>query len=103
MGMTIDLLDVATDIVISGAQEVGDRLNRLLVLEQQLNIITAPPADGAEHTGHTPRTSELALMKGFHRRTWTGPAWIEAVTEAGQVHAMPKVLLFHNKECLAGH
>ncbi|KAK9808645.1 hypothetical protein WJX72_001158 [[Myrmecia] bisecta] len=84
-GNTIDDADFFPDLP-GVLKDVADRLNRLLALEQQMNnVLAATPEDGAEHTGHTPRDSELALMKGFHRRTWTGPAWIAAVTEQGQI------------------
>lgn len=33
----------------------------------------------------SPPKSELALQKGFRRRTWTGPAWLDNVTSTGHV------------------
>ncbi|KAL3130594.1 hypothetical protein ABBQ38_008398 [Trebouxia sp. C0009 RCD-2024] len=38
-------------------------------------------------TPTSPPKSELALQKGFRRRTWTGPAWLDNVTSTG--HIMP--------------
>ena len=36
-------------------------------------------------TPTSPPKSELALQKGFRRRTWTGPAWLDNVTSTGHV------------------
>ena len=36
-------------------------------------------------TPTSPLKSELALQKGFRRRTWTGPAWLDNVTSTGHV------------------
>ena len=36
-------------------------------------------------TQTSPSKSELALQKGFRRRTWTGPAWLDNVTSTGHV------------------
>ena len=42
------------------------------------------PATGYQ-TPTSPPKSELALQKGFRRRTWTGPAWLGNVTSTGHV------------------
>ena len=42
------------------------------------------PATGYQ-TPTSPPKSELALQKGFRRRTWTGPAWLDNVTSTGHV------------------
>ena len=41
-------------------------------------------------TPTSPPKSELALQKGFRRRTWTGPAWLDNVTSTG--HVSPSTL-----------
>ncbi len=43
------------------------------------------PATGYQ-TPTSPPKSELALQKGFRRRTWTGPAWLDNVTTTGHVN-----------------
>ncbi len=43
------------------------------------------PATGYQ-TPTSPPKSELALQKGFRRRTWTGPAWLDNVTSTGHVN-----------------
>lgn len=40
-------------------------------------------------TPTSPPKSELALQKGFRRRTWTGPAWLDNVTSTGHVSHPP--------------
>ena len=51
------------------------------------------PATGYQ-TPTSPPKSELALQKGFRRRTWTGPAWLDNVTSTGHVRA-PSLLPHH--------
>ena len=36
----------------------------------------------------TPRDVELAAMKGMRRRSWPGPAWLNAITGHGQVQLL---------------
>ncbi len=43
-------------------------------------------------TPTSPPKSELALQKGFRRRTWTGPAWLDSVTSTGHVRS-PSLLV----------
>ena len=40
-----------------------------------------------------PPKSELALQKGFCRRTWTGPAWLNNVTSIGHVSIISHLVL----------
>lgn len=43
----------------------------------------------------SPPKSELALQKGFRRRTWTGPAWLDNVTSTGHVQTHLMLLPMH--------
>ena len=71
---------------------MAERLDKLIVLEGD----AAPLPDAHVGSGNsestldmppTPRNVELAAMKGMRRRSWTGPAWLNAVTEHGQACA----------------
>ena len=47
-------------------------------------------------TPTSPLKSELALQKGFRRRTWTGPAWLDNVTSTGHVSTPLSIVLHDN-------
>ena len=71
-------------------QGVAERLDRLIALEG--DAAPLPDAHGDPGSSEstldlppTPRNVELAAMKGMRRRSWTGPAWLNAITEHGQV------------------
>jgi hypothetical protein len=72
-------------------QGVAERLDKLIALEGAAAPAAGPPAapgsaDGADQdVPSTPRAVELAAMKGMRRRSWTGPAWLNSVTERGHV------------------
>lgn len=61
------------------------------MLRFRLELLHAVQVDENEEvaTGYqtptSPPKSELALQKGFRRRTWTGPAWLDNVTSTGHV------------------
>ena len=51
-------------------------------------------------TPTSPPKSELALQKGFRRRTWTGPAWLDNVTSTGHVSHLYLLLLVPSVCCI---
>ncbi|KAA6428968.1 MAG: hypothetical protein FRX49_01078 [Trebouxia sp. A1-2] len=90
LGNTIDDAEFFPDLpgLVHG---VADRLTRLMDLDKRLisalhKVDENEPATGYQ-TPTSPPKSELALQKGFRRRTWTGPAWLDNVTSTG--HIMP--------------
>ncbi|DBA93849.1 hypothetical protein WJX82_009274 [Trebouxia sp. C0006] len=90
LGNTIDDAEFFPDLpgLVNG---VADRLTRLMDLDKRLisalhKVDENEPATGYQ-TPTSPPKSELALQKGFRRRTWTGPAWLDNVTSTG--HIMP--------------
>jgi len=70
---------------------VAERLDKLIALEGAAAPAAGPPAapgsadGGDQDVPSTPRAVELAAMKGMRRRSWTGPAWLNSVTERGHV------------------
>ena len=79
-------------------QGVAERLDKLIALEGDAAPLPDAHADpgSSESTldlPPTPRNVELAAMKGMRRRSWTGPAWLNAITEHGQVRYQQHGLL----------
>eukprot|EP00891_Asterochloris_glomerata_P003644 jgi/Astpho2/3644/fgenesh1_pg.00059_%23_6_t len=71
--------------------ECADRLRRLLDLDRRLiaalhKVDEESEAAAAQLQDAHPQ-SGLTLQKGFRRRTWTGPAWMDNVTPTGHIMA----------------
>lgn len=79
----------------------GSALLMLLCCGVRVELLHVLQVDENEEvsTGYqtptSPPKSELALQKGFRRRTWTGPAWLDNVTSTGHVSRpiLPLLLL----------
>ena len=63
-------------------QDVAERLSRLVAIEARLVAAMAGPEAGSDAASEAP-SGISSLASGFRRRTWAGPAWLEAIAQAG--------------------
>ncbi|KAK9834194.1 hypothetical protein WJX81_007569 [Elliptochloris bilobata] len=94
--------DFFPDLVVL-LKGVAERLDRLIALEGAAPPLPEAPAGPESSDGldvpSTPRNVELAAMKGMRRRSWTGPAWLNAITEHG--HVVPEASVVVDSRKLA--
>ena len=72
-------------------QDVAERLSRLVAVEARLVAAMTGP-DAASDAGSEAPSGISSLASGFRRRTWAGPAWLEAITQAG-IPVFPQTLM----------
>lgn len=63
-------------------KDVAERLSRLVAIEARLVAAMAGTEAGSDAASEAP-SGISSLASGFRRRTWAGPAWLEAIAQAG--------------------
>lgn len=80
---------------------MAERLSRLVAIEARLVAAMAGTETGSDAASEAP-SGISSLASGFRRRTWAGPAWLEAIAQAG-IPVRSLLLLFTEMEPLFDH